>query len=405
MKSDTSRRVSSARWTQSAPRSRWSVTLAILIVALSAGGCCKLVPWGLAVDPSLGSSENGNGILEPGEEVVVEPTWKTEEIVSKIKTPDFGSPPPTCTLSAEVKGEASDSRGPEGAFYSMPDAAASYGSFNHVSFGSTRSCSAAANCYSLFVSNPATRPAPHWDMTFTETLNGVSANNAPKIWTLHVGSSFGDARRSNPFYAKIETVYHKGIMDPCEPGAFCPENVVSRASTATFLARAIAGGDDKVPETGSVGANAYSCTAGGTSLFVDVDPTDAFCKHVHFIASKSVTLGCAPSEFCPADQLSRLQMAALIAKSMVQPYGGYGVSLAYSAPGTGRSYSCDSASPSVHFTDVPDTDPFCKHVHYLWARGVLDGCGPDQFCASGDVTREEMAKFLVNAFGLKLYGP
>ncbi len=66
---------------------------------------------------------------------------------------------------------------------------------------------------------------------------------------------------------------------------------------------------------------------------------------------------------------------------------------------TGRSYSCDGASPSLHFIDVPTEDPFCKHVHFLWSIGVLAGCAPDQFCAAGDVTRGEMAKFAVNAFG------
>ena len=35
----------------------------------------------------------------------------------------------------------------------------------------------------------------------------------------------------------------------------------------------------------------YNCTAGGISLFLDVLPTDSFCKHVHYIAAKNVTRG------------------------------------------------------------------------------------------------------------------
>ena len=72
---------------------------------------------------------------------------------------------------------------------------------------------------------------------------------------------------------------------------------------------------------------------------------------------------------------------------------------------TRLSYSCDAASPRINFIDVPETDPFCRAVHYLWAKGIVGGCGPAEFCRDGDVTRAEMAKFLVNAFALKLYGP
>jgi hypothetical protein len=59
----------------------------------------------------------------------------------------------------------------------------------------------------------------------------------------------------------------------------------------------------------------------------------------------------------------------------------------------------------VFFTDVPATDTFCKHVHYLWARGFIAGCGGTSYCPGQTVTREAMAKFLDNAFALQLYGP
>jgi hypothetical protein len=54
---------------------------------------------------------------------------------------------------------------------------------------------------------------------------------------------------------------------------------------------------------------------------------------------------------------------------------------------------------------VPATDPFCKHVHYLWARGIVSGCGATAYCPASPVTRDAMAKFLANAFDLQLYGP
>jgi hypothetical protein len=72
---------------------------------------------------------------------------------------------------------------------------------------------------------------------------------------------------------------------------------------------------------------------------------------------------------------------------------------------TGRSYSCLAGAPELHFDDVPAADPFCKHIHYLWAKGVASGCGPTLFCNAGQVTRGEMAKLIVNTLHLTLYGP
>ena len=74
-------------------------------------------------------------------------------------------------------------------------------------------------------------------------------------------------------------------------------------------------------------------------------------------------------------------------------------------PGTGRSYSCSAGSASLHFTDVLVSNVFCRHIHYLWARGIVDGCTATAYCPGQAVTRDAMAKFIANAFGLKLYAP
>jgi hypothetical protein len=168
---------------------------------------------------------------------------------------------------------------------------------------------------------------------------------------------------------------------------------------ALFLARALTGGAG-IPEFGTVGAEAYSCTAyNGVSLFSDVTPTSSICRAVHYLAAQNVTTGCAPETFCPNGSVDRETMAAFVARALVAPAGGAAVPETYGPDAvTGRSYSCAAASPSLHFTDVPATDPFCKHVHYLWAKGIGGGCGATTFCPAPGVTRGEMAKFLANAF-------
>ena len=80
------------------------------------------------------------------------------------------------------------------------------------------------------------------------------------------------------------------------------------------------------------------------------------------------------------------------------------VSGTFNDTGVPRSYNC-SGGGSSHFPDVLVTDPFCRHVNYLWARGVISGFLDGTFQPALDVTREQIAKFVVNAFHLTVYGP
>jgi hypothetical protein len=388
-----------------AKRRRLSVRGAAIVAliasaALFSSGCCKLIPWALAVDPSLTGNSDANGMLEPGETVVVAPTWS-----KSFQNSPAG--PFACSTSDTENGTATSLTGLTQADYAIGDPSASYGTFAPITSSNFRTVSRnhkCANCYEMFVSTPTARPASHWDATFTETLGGTES--ATKTWTLHVGDSFTDVPRSYPFYQKIEMLLHKGITSGCSATEYCPSETVSRGQMAIFLARTRAGGDANVPDSATLNDIPYNCTDGGVSLFDDVAPTDSFCKHVHYIAAQNITRGCAPSSYCPNDVVTRLQMAALTAKATLAPGGGAAVLLTYGPdPVTGLSYSCDPASPNIHFTDVPEADPFCKHVHYLWARGIVGGCSTTSYCPASELTQAATAKFLVNAFKLTLYGP
>ena len=331
-----------------------------------------------------GTASDVNGVLEPGETVLVEPAWSNGG---------------TGTVPA-LTGAASGFSGPPGATYTLNDGTAAYGS---VAAGGTTNClDAGGDCYEVTVSNPASRPAGHWDVQMQENLSA----GTPKTWTLHVGGSFTDVPSSQPFYGKIETLLHNGITAGCTPTAYCPGSTVTRSQMSLFVGRGIAGSGAAIPASGKVGANAYNCKAAGVSLFTDVPPTDIACKSVHYIASQNVTLGCSPTTYCPGNDITRREMAAFVAKAIVAPQGGPGVPLTYGPdPVTGLSYSCDSGSPNTHFADVPASDVFCKHVHFLWAKGIIAGCSATQYCPGDPVTRDAMAKFLGNAFALPLYGP
>ncbi|HPC84666.1 MAG TPA: M28 family peptidase, partial [Thermoanaerobaculaceae bacterium] len=114
-------------------------------------GTAALSPRSVAVDVaslSPGSSD-ANGVLEPGEAVILQPTWHNDGPVAVSAT-----------------GTAAAWTGPAGATYSVLDGAADYGS---LAPGADGTCG--ANPYGVALDVPAVRPAAHWDATFVETLS------------------------------------------------------------------------------------------------------------------------------------------------------------------------------------------------------------------------------------------
>jgi hypothetical protein len=358
--------------------------LSRLTPELAGGGA---IAHSIAVDraatpSSRPGTSDDNGVLEPDENAIVSPTW----------TNGIGAP-------VSVSATAASLRGGVEAHYEIEDASANYGS---IAAGDSKSCSTTGDCYSVSVSDVTSRPT-HFDTKFTETLSTGDF----RFWTLHIGDSFADVSRSHLFYEKIETLLHAGITSGCTPRTYCPSDAVSRSQMAIFVAKAVAGSGSRIPDSGSIDGRDYECHYGiGTSLFADVAPGDIFCKHVHYLGIQNITLGCSAWNYCPHPFVTRGEMAVFIARAMVAPGGGSAVPASYGPdPATGLSYSCEAGSPNLHFADVFVSDSFCKHVHFLWAKGIISGCSATEYCPADQVSRGAMAKFLGNAFNLQLYGP
>ena len=358
-----------------------------------------LGPVGIAVDSHVrpGTVSDANGVLEPGELVVVETTWSQYSNYSVL----------------HVSGTLSDFTGPPGGVYTVHDGSASFtipgppvgiytvhdGSPDFApSAPAPGSCydGSPASCYTVSVAAAGPRPRHHWDAVARENVRSVEAS-----WTIHIGDSFSDVPRSHPFYRSVETVLHTGVTSGCSPTAYCPDENVRRDQMALFLARVIAQGGEHIPVNGTVGSSPYNCASGGVSLFRDVAPTDAACKAVHWIAAQKITTGCGRDVFCPSTSVTRSEMAFFLVRALFAPAGGSAVPMTYGPdPVTNLSYSCDSGSPDLHFDDVTADDAFCRHVHYLWARGLASGCSPTNYCPRDGVTRAEMARFLSETFRL-----
>ncbi len=105
------------------------------------------------------------------------------------------------------------------------------------------------------------------------------------------------------FQADIEKLAAAGVTVGCNPPTndrFCPEDAISRAQMASFLARAL--------ELDPVATGPFRDIAGNThALFINA------------IAADGITLGCNPpanDRYCPGDKVTRAQMASFLTRAL-----------------------------------------------------------------------------------------
>jgi hypothetical protein len=164
---------------------------------------------------------------------------------------------------------------------------------------------------------------------------------------------------------------------------------------------------------------------------------------IGWLAAQGITNGCTPdgTSFCPMDPVSRDQMASFLVRAMQYDDPGEG-DLFWDDDGStheasidrlvtaGVTEGCDAADPgrfcpgdevtreqmasflvrSMRYSDDGAGDLFTdddgstheKSIDRLATAGVTTGCNPpenDQFCPSAPVTRGQMASFLFRALG------
>jgi S-layer family protein len=132
-------------------------------------------------------------------------------------------------------------------------------------------------------------------------------------------------------------------------------------------------------------AKAWSIHVGGS--FDDVPVGGPYYRFVETLLHHSVTAGCAADSYCPAGSTTREQMAVfvLVAKESAE----------YAPP----------ACATPVFNDVPASSPFCRWIEELARRGVAGGCGGGNYCPTADVTREQMAVFVLRTLDPALSPP
>ena len=113
--------------------------------------------------------------------------------------------------------------------------------------------------------------------------------------------------------------------------------------------------------------------------FTDTDG-NPFEEEILWLSAAGVTLGCdtAGPTFCPDDVVTRGQMASFLARALELP------------PASGDYFTDDSTSTHQ------------DNINRLREAGVTLGCDIDGtlFCPDEEITREQMATFLVRGYGL-----
>ena len=209
----------------------------------------------------------------------------------------------------------------------------------------------------------ATPPAARALRVLVAAAVAVALLGLPAIAAAHDG--FTDVSDGGVHSDAVHTLDHDGIFDGtlCDNDLFCPGEPLTRAHMAVWLVRVL---DDTDPAT--VDETRFSDVAGG-------HPHAAFIER---FAELGVTLGCAsgPLRYCPDDHVTRAQMASFLV----------------------RAFDL-TAGEAAGFVDVGTGGVHRAAIDALAATRITFGCATDplRYCPRGDVTRAQMASFLVRA--------
>jgi hypothetical protein len=172
---------------------------------------------------------------------------------------------------------------------------------------------------------------------------------------------------------QIGAFARRGITTGCDVNLYCPDRNVTRAEMAVFLERTLG---HATPPTPTV------------QTFADV-PRDYWAyAFIEQFAQLGITTGCGTNTqgqrlYCPDRNVTRAEMAVFLDRAK-----------GYLAP----------APPAVAtFADVPTGYWAFAHVEQFAALGVTTGCGTDAqghrlYCPDRNVTRAEMAVFIIRAY-------
>ncbi|MDH3499866.1 MAG: glycoside hydrolase family 99-like domain-containing protein [Acidimicrobiia bacterium] len=164
----------------------------------------------------------------------------------------------------------------------------------------------------------------------------------------------------NTHEAAIDSIAAAEITLGCDATQplYCPDGYVSRAQMASFIVRAV----DLPPTT--------------EDYFTD-DSGNTHQANINALAAAGVTFGCTESNYCPADVVTRAQMASFLARAIA---------------------GLVPTSDDFFIDDTGSTHE--ANINLIAANGITVGCAASVYCPGDPVRRDQMASFLARATGL-----
>ncbi len=185
--------------------------------------------------------------------------------------------------------------------------------------------------------------------------------------------TFSDVPSGYWAWRYVERLYAAGITGGCvlSPLQYCPDSSVTRAQMAIFLLK------------GVHGSNYVPPAVNGNTGFGDVAADYWAAAWIKQLAAEGITGGCGGGNYCPESVVTRAQMAVFLLKAK-----------------NGSSYSPPAVGGSTGFNDVTVDYWAAPFIKQLVADGITSGCGNSNYCPDSNVTRAQMAIFLVKTFNL-----
>jgi len=121
--------------------------------------------------------------------------------------------------------------------------------------------------------------------------------------------------------------------------------------------------------------------------FDDAGPDYWAFTYIEALARAGISSGCGGGDFCPLDPVTRAQLAVFLERGM-----------------NGSGFNPPAATGNV-FLDVAANDFAASFIEQLASDGITSGCGGGNYCPDAEVTRDQMAVFLLRAKYGSTYSP
>ncbi len=169
------------------------------------------------------------------------------------------------------------------------------------------------------------------------------------------GASFVDVSPGNAHACDIDEMLARGITEGVGGDRYAPRGTVTRAEFATFLVRALE----------------IEPLASGP--FVDIDGYPAHRENINAAFAEGITRGVSETAFAPGRQITRAEVAALLARAFeLEPVA---------------SGPFEDVDDSIHVGDI----------NAAFEAGITNGVSATRFAPERVLPRDQMASLLIRA--------